>query len=424
MEAVQQSQEEDNLVVLISMIQNPHIDLVTALEERLRNESLRSDGLLLAFGALASNTPEPNVEIMITTFLLELEQNRDSTSDNDDDLIHLLLAMGNTGSDYVVMTILNYVDYPTEAVQIASVRACLKFTHLQQVLDRLSEVLTSQPAEEVVTMVVHTLVKGYQYSEDRDEDTNTIADHPILSSLVLAVQSFNNTDLMMLISAYLQELGGEQANALMTELHTRERRGTDWDASRSEYNLVASRSSRQSDVIHYPRHNAYIWGNRFGINEANLKAAAGQFMGISNDYEDIKAYSKVYAEANVLNHRITLVDFEVLLQKNGVNIHGKLYAQIGSNVYINYDRRTTYHSVTRPLSQHRFTIFTFTFPVFIYVGTVNIGIRVYLGLRTTLNAEARVTRYLNERATATAAIIPQVSLNIEGEVSVELVVSS
>ena len=91
--------------------------------------------------------------------------------------------------------------------------------------------LASQPEEEVVTMTVNTPVKGYQYSKDRDMDTNSISDYPILSSFVLAVQSFNNTDLMMLVSAYLQELGGEQANALMTELHTRERRGTDWDAS-------------------------------------------------------------------------------------------------------------------------------------------------------------------------------------------------
>ena len=44
---------------------------------------------------------------------------------------------------------------------------------------------------------------------------------------------------------------------ITTELsQSRERRGTDWDAS--NYNVVASQSSRAADVRNYLNHRAYI----------------------------------------------------------------------------------------------------------------------------------------------------------------------
>ena len=114
------------------------MDLVIALEERLHDNSLKTDGLLLAFGALASNAKE-DVEQEVSQFLLELERN---LTPNDEELTTVILAMGNTGSGLVVNTILEYVGHPLEDIQLASIRACLKFTHLPQVLNALKAVYT------------------------------------------------------------------------------------------------------------------------------------------------------------------------------------------------------------------------------------------------------------------------------------------
>ena len=46
---------------------------------------------------------------------------------------------------------------------------------------------------------------------------------------------------------------------------SRERRGTDWDASNSGYNVVASQGRHAADVRNYPNHRAYIWGKHLEL---------------------------------------------------------------------------------------------------------------------------------------------------------------
>lgn len=396
------------------------MDLVIALEERLHDNSLKTDGLLLAFGALASNAKE-DVEQEVSQFLLELERN---LTPNDEELTTVILAMGNTGSGLVVNTILEYVGHPLEDIQLASIRACLKFTHLPQVLNALKAVLTANVNEETVAMVVHTLVKGYQYSQDRDQDMGLITNHPLLSSLVLAIQRLNNTDLQVLVLEYLEQVGGEHALNLMTSIDAREKRGADWDASNTEFNLVASQSSRQSDITTYPNHTAYIYGNTLGLDEVNLRAAAGVFMGYSSNLENIKGYGKVYVESNVLNRQRTLTDIEILFQKNGVNFRGKVYVEIGGNVLVNVDRTlTTCYNYDEELFENRYRLFSFTHSVFLYVASIDVDIAVYLELRVGVDAKICGGASLDELATANAGIVPRVTLSVDGAVSATLLVS-
>ena len=394
------------------------------MKEQFLDESLKTEGLLLAFGALAANA-QPEIEYEVSKFLLKSVQNLTPHAKNNSNFVTLLLAMGNTGSEHVVKTILDYIDYPLEDIQVAAIRACLKFTHMSQVQDRLKEVLITDPEEEVVVMVVHTLVKGYRYCEDQEIDTSSIAHHPMLSALVLAVQRLNNTDLVELTSAYLVEIGGENALNQMSPFYIRQRRGSDWDAPQSEYDLVASRTSRQSDEVTYPIHKAYIYGKTLGIDEANLKAAAGVFMGFSCDLKNIKGFVKVYAESNVLGWKKILANIEVLLQKNGVNIQGKVYVEIGGSVLVNnHASVTTCYNYDRNLHKNRYKLFSFTYPQFVYVTTIEIEIGAYLELIVGIDVEVCGGASLNELVTATAGIASQITLSIEGSVSTSLLVSS
>ena len=418
----------DSIIVQISTVSNAHVEFVRSLEQLLVTSSRESEekyfGLLLSLGALASNA-QPEVENEVTSFLLGLQQMLPPTNINDTaELVHLILAMGNTGSVNVVNDILRYVNSEIQELQHASIRALLKFTHLEVVRSSLAEVLNMHPDEETVVLITHTIVKGHRYFEDHDIEISPDANYPLIQSLVSAVLGFNNTDLMMLVARYAEE----QGFSMVDTLQGRSKRGTShWNSSHSsEYNLVASLSSRQSDVTNYPKHRAYLYGKRFGIDRANLKAAAGVFFGVSNDCEHMKGYAKVYAEANVLSRKKTLADIQILLQKTETMIRGKIYAEIAGNTLVNEDRTVngsircrTYNT---PLTRSRYRFYGFTYSIFIYVGTVDVSINLYLGMGVNFDAQACASVSVYNLASGTAGIVPQVRFSVEGSASVSLLV--
>ena len=69
-------------------------------------------------------------------------------------------------------------------------------------------------------------------------------------------------------------------------------------------------NNRMSITIQSIKHS-YIIGKTLGIDEANLKAAAGVFMGYSTDLRNAKAHGKVHVYW-VLDQQRTLTNIEVL----------------------------------------------------------------------------------------------------------------
>ena len=99
--------------------------------------------------------------------------------------------------------------------------------------------------------MARTLIQGRVYADLMDIDTSTSSAHPILRSLVVAALNTNDADLIRRVSVYLRELGGELATTLLDQLSLRSKQGTDWDESNSNYDCVASQSSRADDVETY-----------------------------------------------------------------------------------------------------------------------------------------------------------------------------
>ena len=420
----------DSIIVLISTVSNAHIEFVRSLEQLLltsaRELEEESFGLLLSFGALASNA-QSEVQYKVTSFLLGLQETLVLTSTTDTTgLVHLILAMGNTGSVNVINDILSYVNSEIKELQQASIRALLKFTYLETVRSTLVEVLDMHPDEETLILITHTIVKGHRYLADHDIEISPEANYLLIQSLVLAVLRFNNTDLAMLVASYVEEQGFSMVNTLQS----RPKRGTShWNSSSSsEYNLVASLSSRQSDVTNYQKHTAYLYGKTLGISQANLKAAAGVFFGLSDDCEDMKGYAKFYAEANILSKKRSLADIQILLQKTDTIIHGKIYVEIAWNTLINEDRtvngsNSTYCcTYSTSLTRNRYPLIGFTYSIFIYVGTVDIDIHLYLGMEVKFDAQACASVSDYNLASGTAGIVPQVKFSVEGSASVTLLV--
>ena len=93
---------------------------------------------------------------------------------------------------------------------------------------------------------------------------------------------------------------------------SRIKRGSDWDQSSSDYDLVASLAQRRDDVRSYPTHKAYIWGHKYGIKQLNLKVGAGAFVGAYCDKTNnhLKVFGKALAKLHVLGSDINIAHFE------------------------------------------------------------------------------------------------------------------
>ena len=419
------NRERDTVITIISSVQNAHVEFVNALQHYLTatEDMTERDALLLAFGVLAS-TAQDNVEVVITDFLL---QQLTSVDDNDtSNLIHLVLAMGNTGSKYVVDTILTYLHHSSKDVRSASIGALLKFTHLEEVQDSLEAVLELYPDEETVSIVTQTLIKGYTYSEMMEIEVEVKSSHSILHTLIAAVLNTNDTELMKQVVIYVRKVGGEGASVLLGQLHARLRRGTDWDEHNSDYDCVASQSSRAADVSSYPRHRAYIYGNRIGANEINMQVGMGAFIGISNDCNNMKVFVRACARANVFDESRDLAEIEFKVEKLAASISGRAYTQFGGNTLLNYQRSVSASycfTYDHNLFRYRGRLFKFSYYIFVYVGYIEVSISLYLGLSIDLDAEMCASANLNELLTATTGIVPRVTLTIEGTASFTFIVS-
>ena len=414
--------ERDSIILSIAMVKNARREFVNDLKGYINQENVASlESLLLAMGALASKSGE-NIQLDIARFLITAV----SRENLDISVTVLIRAMGNTGSEEVVATILQYVDDPVKNIQAAALSALVKFTHLEQVLDDLRELIRSGSDEELLNQVARTLIQGRIYANLMDIDTSTIASHPILRSLVSEALRTNDTDLVRRVSMYLRDLGGELATTLLSQLYLRFRRGTDWDASSRDYDCVASQSSRASDVNTYQRHKAYIYGKTFGNDEINLNIGAGVFLGISDDCNNMKGFARVCAAVTVFDYTEDLAEIEFLVVKSGSKISARAYAQIAGNTLMSYSssvdasRCFTYE---RSVAQKNVKLFSFSYSVFIYVGSLGASIGVYLFLDTTFDAEMCASANLDELLTATTGIVPELGITIEGTASATILVS-
>ena len=61
------------------------------------------------------------------------------------------------------------------------------------------DVLATSPSEEVVIMIVHTVVRGYQHCKVTGLNTTSFASHPILEAMVSVVSNFNNANLLSMV---------------------------------------------------------------------------------------------------------------------------------------------------------------------------------------------------------------------------------
>ena len=447
-ETTDDKEERNTLISYIAFANTPHIKFIQMLEKSINVDIVSSDPLLLAYGSLASSVTghrgSTGTEQHIVRFLLhrlnELEKLH--IENISWPLIHLIHSLGNTESNLTIDPLLRYLNHDDLDVQLAAIGALRVHTAEPTVQEAFSSVLQSATVEEQVEQITQTLIEGLEHTKLNHKQGEVNEDFLIL--LVSAAMHSNNSKLHDLVLHYLQQLDSKIARYLIDVLKdfmaknpgfeeyyvnddrengtakARHRRGSDWDAVNSIYNLVASYAQRRSDVKNYKKHKAYIWGKKFGLSKVYAQIAAGGFAGLKLDGSGYKLFAKAIAQGYAFGKKATALHAEFLRRRSGSSIYQKIYAKVVGKTLINQAGSISSgcSKLTKNLYRANIKIFRFKYSVFIYVGTLDFYIGMYakLSLKLTL-------LYCETTVKVCATLIPAATLRAEGGASATILVS-
>ena len=408
----------------IAFIRHASPTLLTELEEFINSADDHLDPLLLAYGALASETTEESEQRIVTLLLNRMEDAPRSAMTT----IHYIHALGNTGSVFALDTIISFHNHSDLEVQLASISAMRKLINDPLVEETLYSILQSMPTSyEHVVAIAETLSEGAKYLEERDIDYAPSIE--LQTALVASAVQLGDVELAELVLSLVETFETPESKGLVDALadvknSIRGRRGTDWDASNSDYDIVASQGNRAADVRNYPNHRAYIWGKTLGISRANIKVGAGFFVGYHPTCPNLKAFGKAIAQANLLRWSWNILHAEVLLEKTDSQVRAKLYFKLLSNVLIDNSNATnTYACATTPsrtlYSSRRYSLSRVSYSIFIYVGTLSLYLQPHVQAHLNFRTEYCVNL---TRLRAFAGIGPRLTFTVEGGVRGNLLV--
>ena len=408
--------EINTLVVAIALVSKPNDWFIEEIEREITRSGDSMSRLYLAYGALVSSAGS-HMEARMVSFLTDQLQEAEN---NDDALIHLFHALGNTRSKLVIQHIVPFFDRGNEDVKITVITTLRFFTNHSFIQDKLVHVLISNPSEAVISAVIESLSDGYKYHSDTDI-------HPdVIESLMNVTLASDNEDLDDELANYFLLIGSEQTVGLVQALKQKKIKqkrasSTYWGSSYSDFNAIASHSSRSSDVSDYPFYRSYLWSKKIGRTSGSyqvyLEAAARVFAGINSNL-NFNLFGKVILRAHALGFTYDAAHVEVCYQKAGTSIWKRFYSRIGRNVLVNFSEYSSSPS-SISLSSSRYELFYNSFPIFVYVGTLDFGIGFYLQLSGSL--QNRLESY-GRGMRGSVDFLPTARAIVEGSVSRTLLV--
>ena len=380
-------EEVETVTIYIALVANPHPQLVVELENMISSDPHSGDPLLLAYSGIISRA-SPDLQERMTLFLT----NRLPQAEiNSTSLIHHILALGNSASPYVTSSLIDYLGHPDEDVQLTSILAMRFLMNEPSVQKSLKELLTrSHVTEDHITTIAKSLLYGVERAKMEHQNMPYSSD--LVQALVMYALGTENEELHTALTSYLQAVHTDESLELLKLSEfgktkdfdekytnaTRVRRGTKWDENNGDYNLVASLAERQSDVSKYQNKLAYIWGKKFGGGDINAQVAAGGFTGVSNA-GTYKLFAHAVAKANCYDRSATIIEFLILRLKEPTYTQSRVYVNIIGMTLVNIDKKedsSVCGTIDKPLYEGKeYTIFSFTYSIFIVVGTLNFNLK-------------------------------------------------
>ena len=380
-------EERSALLYQIALVKNTSLDLVNTV---ISSISSSNDAIILVLGALAKDNNLAIQKVVIGEIVQRL--NTLLSFNDTKTMTTLIYALGNTESKLAVPYLLPILEFNDVDIQISALRSLA--THLDLPVVQAAIIVGLLPTDEdkILEETLKILIEAFR---------NMVLTNPSKELLVAITNSaikLENPNLYELLEKYLRQLKangvdiylellkqqhnyGEMQHDHISDLYkndSRIKRGSDWDQQYSDYDVVASYSQRRSDVIDYPSHRAYIWGKTFGVDKLSLKVGAGAFAGQYVSFTNIrfKFYSKVAANIEVFGETIKVVDIETSGKyDSGNTLDYRTYISQGYSVGLNDNKKRNLGSrlqkFTESVSRSK-QIFYRRWPIFVYVGTVNV----------------------------------------------------
>ena len=386
------------------LLKNANLDLVNTVISSIPSND---DVIILVLGALARNSNIKIQKIVVDELLRRL--NKVLSSSNTEAMSIVIYALGNTGSKTAIFPLLSILQYDDIDIQIAAIRSL--GSHLDEPIVQKGIINSLQLTDEdkILEEILKILINAFE---------NMILTNPskeMINALINSAIQTKNPNLYELLAKYLHQVNtdevdiyidllkqqhnyGDLQREVISDVHTNEsrvKRGSDWDQYYSDYDVVASYSQRRSDVTNYPNHRAYIWGKTFGVDKLNMKVGVGAFAGIyiNPTIVRFKFYAKAVAKVNVFGKTINVVDIEMSGYTSGQILHYKHYLKQGNSVDRNDNKMIKlgleYKNDVASIAKSR-EIFYMRWPIFIYVGTLNVYIRGTLTSRMDISLSANM----------------------------------
>ena len=390
------------------------------------------DNLLLVLGALARNNDAAIQSKVVKELLRRL--NVDKSTDNSS-IVSINYALSNTGSRLSIDALLSSLSHDDFDTQISAIRGLDVHTDqpaVQQALITLLKTSTEDAVLEEIMTILNAALNNKVLQNPNKELLNAIVDMTI---------KLENANLYELVIQYLKLVGTNETQemiSIITQQHnygqvtnerandvtgiSRIKRGSDWDASNSHYDIVASYSQRRSDVVTYPTHKAYIWGDKYGVSKLNCQVGVGAFVGAycGGTTNRFKIFGKAVTKVHVFGKNYPIGHLEYADYTSGSYLYHKVYLKLGSSVLVNINNRydLSCRSSQRTLWDRSRTIFDFRYPYFIVVATLTFTVRGAVNTRSTAGV-CMCPLHL----TACANLRPSISLRVTGGAEARLLVS-
>ena len=377
-------EEYNNLLLQIAFLPSVDPSTVDYIQKFL--ETSDNEQLILSFATLGRHNN-------VADKIIDVLANKLTTTDDTTDIIHIVHALGNTGSKKIIPLLLPFLSDQT--LQLYVIDALRTVSLEESVQKAFTDVVLDAEYPEQVIEVVESLLFPFQHSlyfEELPEISFT--EEKLIDTLFNACTvKFQDKNLNSVIKKYFNTLSAHSTQQNMKEKlqyyltrTTRMKRSstTNWNSnSNSNYNLIASLSTRTKDEINYPYHKAFLWAKQYGVSDVHLKVAAGAFGGVGSS--GLKLFARGRADLRAWKKTIKVIDLIYLNAKSFNSSISSLlfkYARIAGSTNLYHLLRTFNISYQNSWSRSfgPLKLFNLKYSFFIYVGTLDLYIRGYVGV--------------------------------------------
>ena len=296
--------------------------------------------------------------------------------------------------------------------------------------------LLTQPetSKDHLSMVAKALLYGTERAKLKHKQRPYSSE--LAKALVLAAIPIDSEELFFLLRKYLLAINTQDSLLLLQILRTtyfdqkekytntsRHRRGKTWDEKNSVYDLVSPLAQRKYDVKMYPNRRSYIWGKKFGGRDISAQVAAGGFVG-ANTSGSYKLFGHAIAKATCYDYSLTFLEFLILHTKDSQSTVSQLYANVMGITLKNINKKegpNACNSIEVPLYEGKeYTIFEFTYSVFVDVGTLDFHLTATVQFTTGMYIE--FCDKVGSKVTVGAGLSPTLTMVVSATGDLEIAV--